>query len=229
MRVALFDVDGTLVDSQTYSPLTKLLWARPRLRPRMVWLFVKLMPGHLRRNRSLRHRLASQNGWAIGYAQLLAGMTVKEADPILAAACEALKPKLRPEVLREIEARRSEGCTIILASTSMRPLLDHLGPMVGATAWVGTPLEVRDGRYTGRLGGPLCTGAGKLEYLDSLVRSWGEGIDWDASYAYSDGLPDLPMLERVGHPVVVGPDPGLAAEAARRGWPVLSLAQAGQP
>ncbi len=223
MRVSLVDVDGTLVDSQTYRPLTKLLWARRRLRPRMVWLFLKLMPGHLRRNRSLPDRLTSQNGWAIGYAQLLAGMAVDEADGILRAACEALTPKLRPEILRELEARRAEGHAIILASTSMAPLLDHLGPMVGATAWLGTPLEVRDGHYTGRLAGPLCSGTGKLQYIEALLKSMGAEVEWEASYAYSDGVPDLPMLEKVGHPVVVAPDPALAAEAASRGWPSLIM------
>ncbi|MHB0885644.1 MAG: HAD family hydrolase [Bacillota bacterium] len=223
MRVTLVDVDGTLVDSQTYKPLTKLLWTRRRLRPRMVWLFLKLMPGHLRRNRSLKDRLASQNGWVIGYAQLLAGMTVEEAGEILRTACEGLMSKLRPEILRELEARRAEGHAIILASTSMAALLDYLGPMVKATKWVGTPLEVRDGRYTGRVGGPLCSGESKLHYIEDLLESMGAEVEWDESYAYSDGVPDLPMLEKVGHPVVVAPDPALAAEAVGRGWPSLAV------
>jgi len=47
-----------------------------------------------------------------------------------------------------------------------------------------------------------------------------EGIDLNASYAYSDSMTDLPMLETVGHPVVVNPDAALAAVAAERGWEV---------
>jgi phosphoserine phosphatase len=45
-----------------------------------------------------------------------------------------------------------------------------------------------------------------------------EGIDLQASYAYSDSITDLPMLEVVGHPVVVNPDAELAAIAEERGW-----------
>ena len=37
---------------------------------------------------------------------------------------------------------------------------------------------------------------------------------------YSDSYTDLPLLERVGEPVVVNPDPRLRREAARRGWRV---------
>ena len=44
----------------------------------------------------------------------------------------------------------------------------------------------------------------------------------DATF-YSDSINDLPLLEAVGAPVAVDPDPRLQAEAARRGWPVLRL------
>ena len=33
-------------------------------------------------------------------------------------------------------------------------------------------------------------------------------------------MSDLPLLELVGRPVVIDPDPRLAREAKRRGWPV---------
>lgn len=57
-------------------------------------------------------------------------------------------------------------------------------------------------------------GRTRLLLLDvDLVRSRG----WAGSRAYSDGRPDLPMLERVGHPMVVDPGPGLAEVARLRG------------
>src|SRR5438874_271815 len=47
-----------------------------------------------------------------------------------------------------------------------------------------------------------------------------EGIDLSGSYAYSDSMTDLPMLEAVGHPVAVNPDRELRREAERRGWQI---------
>lgn len=49
-------------------------------------------------------------------------------------------------------------------------------------------------------------------------------LEIDAFIAfYSDSHNDLPLLEVVGRPVAVDPDPLLAARALREGWPALSL------
>jgi hypothetical protein len=45
--------------------------------------------------------------------------------------------------------------------------------------------------------------------------------DLSRSYAYSDSVTDLDMLEVVGHPYAVNPDRDLRREAVSRGWPVL--------
>ena len=41
---------------------------------------------------------------------------------------------------------------------------------------------------------------------------------WDESVAYADSSSDLPMLEAVGFPVAVNPEPRLASIARKRGW-----------
>ena len=50
-----------------------------------------------------------------------------------------------------------------------------------------------------------------------------EDLDLEASTFYTDSHTDLPMLLRVGRPVVVNPDPRLAWEATRRDWPVMEF------
>ena len=50
-----------------------------------------------------------------------------------------------------------------------------------------------------------------------------DGLDLSASYAYSDSYTDLPMLEAVGHPVVVNPDRVLAKVAKEREWDVMQF------
>ncbi|MNE38926.1 hypothetical protein D3C80_1328450 [compost metagenome] len=49
------------------------------------------------------------------------------------------------------------------------------------------------------------------------------GYSLEDSYFYSDSMNDLPLLEKVTHPVAVDPDPNLRAEAEKRGWQVISL------
>jgi phosphoserine phosphatase len=78
--------------------------------------------------------------------------------------------------------------------------------------------ESAEGVYTGRLTGGLLHGEAKAAAVRALAAR--EGLDLSRSSAYSDSFNDMPMLQIVGHPNVVNPDPELLAEARSRGWPV---------
>ena len=89
------------------------------------------------------------------------------------------------------------------------------------------PYEVdAEGAFTGRFDGPFVYGPGKVEAMEAFAAE--HGIDLAESYAYSDSLSDLPMLEAVGHPVVVNPDPALAAIAKREGWQTMRFERLGR-
>ena len=47
----------------------------------------------------------------------------------------------------------------------------------------------------------------------------------ERSFAYSDSVTDIPMLEAVGHPYAVNPDRALRKEAVARDWPVLTFSR----
>jgi phosphoserine phosphatase len=51
------------------------------------------------------------------------------------------------------------------------------------------------------------------------------GLSWDTVQAtfYSDSINDLPLLEKVAHPVATNPDERLRAIAQERGWRILEL------
>ena len=55
-----------------------------------------------------------------------------------------------------------------------------------------------------------------------------DNLDLSTSWAYSDSISDLPMLEAVGHPVVVNPDSALAKLASDRGWQVMRFDRLGR-
>jgi phosphoserine phosphatase len=93
-----------------------------------------------------------------------------------------------------------------------------LGRYLGVDGSIATRAELDDdGRYTGKVQF-YSYGPHKAEAMLE-VANW-EGIDLGASYAYSDSITDLPMLEVVGHPVVVNPDRELARIAREREWTV---------
>ena len=49
----------------------------------------------------------------------------------------------------------------------------------------------------------------------------GYDIDWQNSFAYGDSLSDLSVLELVGNPVAVSPEPRLHAIATERKWEIV--------
>jgi haloacid dehalogenase-like hydrolase len=77
---------------------------------------------------------------------------------------------------------------------------------------------VEDGRYTGEIDF-YAYGENKAVAMREIAAA--EHYDLTRSYAYSDSMTDLPMLEAVGHPHAVNPDRALRREAAARSWPVL--------
>ncbi len=89
---------------------------------------------------------------------------------------------------------------------------------------IGTIPAQEGGRFTGQPRGTPSFREGKIvrveAWLESLGLWWGS---FEQSWFYSDSLNDLPLLEKVTHPVAVDADPTLAKTAAARGWPQLSL------
>jgi phosphoserine phosphatase len=80
-----------------------------------------------------------------------------------------------------------------------------------------------DGRFTGRIAGVLNMREGKVTRLNEWLAVQRIDLrDCDSTF-YSDSINDLPLLLAVRKPIAVNPDLRLAAEAAERGWPVLSL------
>ncbi|MEE9574713.1 MAG: HAD-IB family hydrolase, partial [Gammaproteobacteria bacterium] len=45
----------------------------------------------------------------------------------------------------------------------------------------------------------------------------------NTSWFYSDSHNDIPLLNKVTHPIAVDPDDVLRVEAEKRDWPVMSL------
>ena len=73
---------------------------------------------------------------------------------------------------------------------------------------------------------PLETPGLRLVPLSTVAREL--GVRLDECTFYTDDVGDLALLELVGEPVAVNPDPRLRREAGRRGWRVLDFAAPGQ-
>ena len=131
--------------------------------------------------------------------------------------------KIRPEARRLLDLHRNAGRATYIVSAAPHEIVEPLAHALGMSGGIGTRGEVLNGVYTGVLEGPFCYGAGKVDAIRELAR-W-ENLDLAQCYAYSDSSSDLPMLEAVGHPVVVNPDGRLERHARRHGWPIVHFSQ----
>ena len=59
--------------------------------------------------------------------------------------------------------------------------------------------------------------------MNEWLAARGKRLEDFESWFYSDSLNDMPLLEKVDHPVAVDPDPTLRAYAQERGWAIISL------
>jgi hypothetical protein len=107
---------------------------------------------------------------------------------------------------------------VFIVSASPEEIVAPLARYLGVDAHLATRSEIDDdGRYSGRMAF-YCFGPEKAVAMRAVAEA--EDIDLSASYAYSDSATDLPMLECVGHPVVVNPDRDLLRAAKDNGWEV---------
>jgi len=132
----------------------------------------------------------------------------------------AMGAQARALVRRHLDA--GDLCAVVTATNSF--VTGPIAREFGVPHLVATEAEQIAGKFTGRVAGTPCFREGKIARVGDWLAAQGRKLaDFPRSGFYSDSHNDLPLLELVSHPVAVDPDDKLAAEAARRGWPVISL------
>ena len=151
-------------------------------------------------------------------AKLTAGWEAAKVRSVVTEVLEeVISPLIYAEALELIHDHRQAGRLICLVSSSPEEIVEPLAHMLLVDRWIATRPKVVDGIYTGELDF-YAYGPYKVQAINELA---GElDIHLERSFAYSDSITDLPMLECVGHPIAINPDRELRKVAAERSWPV---------
>lgn len=197
MDLALFDFDGTLTTCETFPrflrsivPSDRQRAARWPLAPLVIGYRLGLVPGTRIRAEVVRRGLAGMDSAAFESA---AGDWAARELPAL----------LRPQALARLRAHRERGDVVLVVSGNFEVLLQAFAAAEGIVA-LGSRLEAREDRLTGRYAGPQCV----LEEKTTRVRAELELTRFERIHAYGDTREDRPML--------------LLADVAHylpRGWP----------
>jgi len=135
---------------------------------------------------------------------------------------DVIAPELHPAALALVKRHQQAGDRVAIVTATndfiTRPVADAFG--VGEL--IATELQ-RDGsgRATGAIHGVPSFRDGKITRVEQWLGAPLASVE--RSTFYSDSTNDLPLLDRVSHPVATNPGAGLRAEALRRGWPILDL------
>lgn len=215
MSVAFFDMDRTLLSVNTGS----------------LWIRSEVSGGHLKRRdaaRGLFHIAKYHLGFGAieGVIEDAVGLLAGTPEQDLDARTERfyhrdVAYRVRPGAAAVIARHTAQGHALALLTTSSNYLARRVATAVGIDGVVCSRFEVdAAGRFTGVPRRPLCYGPGKVELAQAWLAEHAPNCSLADCWFYTDSASDLPMLDAVGHPVVVHPDPRLARVAKRRGWPI---------
>ncbi len=149
-----------------------------------------------------------------------------DVDTVRQIVTETLDDIVDPMVYEEavdlIEEHKEAGREVIIISSSGTEVVEPIGERLGVDRAIGTQVAIVDGKNTVEILF-YAYGEGKADAMRALAEE--NDYDLAESFAYTDSMTDLPMLEIVGHPVCVNPDAALRRVAVERGWPVLDFAR----
>lgn len=219
LPLTLFDLDHTLLDGDSDVLWCEFLLQRGELER------AAFEPINRRMAREYSAGTVSAQAFCEFYVSTLAGRTREQWEPLRREYLDTvIAPRIGRNAHELVERHRRAGDLVVMTTATNRFLTELTAAHLGLPHLIATECETdADGRFTGRIAGTLNMREGKIARLhDWLARQRLELHDCESTF-YSDSINDLPLLAAVRRPVAVNPDMRLAAEAAERGWPVLTL------
>ena len=184
MDLALFDFDGTITRTDTWTPFMQLAVRPARIVAGRVLLSPVVVGYKLGMISASRGRqVAARVGFRGEDAARMRRLGLEYATSTLPA-------QVRQPALDRIAWHRSRGDQVVIVSAS----LDfYLSPWCAGRGLdcICTTLEERDGRLTGRCAGGDCAGLEKVR----RIRQRFDLDRYETVYAYGDSAEDREMLE----------------------------------
>ncbi|MEO0492552.1 MAG: HAD-IB family hydrolase [Actinomycetota bacterium] len=214
-EAAFFDLDKTVIAKAA------MLAFGPRLHQEGMlnrWLVVRALWGQMvfRYLGADEGRMVKMRETALKVA---AGWEQEKISSLVdGALTDVIDPLVYTEAVELIESHQEAGRRVYLVSASPEEIVLPLARHLGVDAAIASRARIdADGRYTGEV---EFYSAGEHKVTAILDEADRFDLDLAGSFAYSDSVTDIPMLEAVGHPVAVNPDKALLKEAIDRGWEI---------
>ena len=215
---AFFDLDKTIIATSTAAAFTRPLYdggivSKSDVLKNAATQIQYLLGGADAESTERMRRQLSElaSGWDVARVR----------EIVNGAVAEHVDPFVYQEAVNLIAEHHELGHDVVIISASATEMVEPIAKLLGADHFVATVLTIRDGKYTGDIEF-YAYGEFKAEAIQKMAQEF--DYDLGESYAYSDSITDVPMLEAVGHGTVVNPDRNLRQLATERGWDMLRFA-----
>ena len=222
MALAIFDLDNTLIAGDSDHLWGEFLCDRGEVdaetfRATNARFYQDYLAGSL--------DIAAYAAFALGP---LPGRSREEVAPLQEAfMARHIDPLMLPAASSLLDEHRQRGDRLLIITATNEFVTRPIAQRLGVSELLGCAVEFDGDRFTGRATGTLTYREGKVLRLREWLAATGEVLD--GAWFYSDSHNDLPLLEAVDNPVLVDPDPTLAAAGQSRGWPAITLRDGPRP
>lgn len=189
-RLILMDVDSTLIRHEVIDEIARLAGVEDEV----AKITAQAMAGQIDFKTALRHRVA-----------LLAGLDAARLQEV------ADRLELTPGVETLLGVLKKLGYKTAIVSGGFTFFTDRLKEHLGLDYAYANTLEIKDGKLTGRVVGPIVDANVKRQCLLDIAEH--ENIELAQTLAVGDGANDLLMLEAAGLGVAFNAKP-VVREAA---------------
>ena len=213
MDLALFDLDETLICEDSTGLWLRWLvsqgFAPEALLKQERELMTQYYQGTLSMEEYMHTTLAP-----------LAGMATQTVSGWIRRFIQRdILPRVYPDARERITWHQQRGDSILVISASGEHLVAPIAQQLGAHGALAIGVEIVDDRYSGLTYGTMTYKEGKVTRLTDW-KSHQTDQRFHRTWAYSDSMNDIPMLEHADHAHVINPDDWLQQEALNRGWQV---------
>lgn len=212
MKLAIFDIDGTLIRGSSERIFWRYLLMRGRQGPRQIFAYLLFLLRYL------------PTGGIVTVKKNKAYLCGLHTEEVTELARDFVKTRLRKRLfapaVQRLKQHQRRGDMVVLLSGTLEPIARALADELGVRHICATLCSERNGVYLAQPPETHPFGAAKL----SLARQLAAQIDADLANAaaYGDSAHDLFLLEAVGEPVAVSPDRRLFDTAVARDWEIIA-------
>jgi HAD superfamily hydrolase (TIGR01490 family) len=216
MKLALFDLDHTLLPFDSGMAWTRFLVERGRLPATAAEDYLaacqRYVDGALDIRQLHRQTVAP-----------LAALPAAELDALLRAFASTLAPRIPASHRAWVEHHLQQNHACVLVTATTRFIAGAVAPLFGIDEVLATVSSIdANGRLDGGIDGEPCHREHKLAHVERWLATRSLALaDCERSWFYSDSAADLPLLRAVSDPVAVRPDARLRAVAVAAGWQIL--------